>query len=203
MLGTRYEEYRSFHDHLPFILSADLERTPFQCSREKNWHENPEIQLCTDGHGTVLLNGETYDFYKNDIIVVNSNVIHYTGTDDRLFYTCLIIKSSFCKQMGIDYDALYFSPRIVNDAALLEQLHELRSVYEDSSSPFRTAHLNEILLRLLIGLAENHSISQLPSAAESRALRNVKAAIRFIRENYDRKITLDACLLYTSDAADD
>lgn len=39
---------------------------------------------------------------------------------------------STVKQVGIDYDVLYFSPRIVNDTALLEQPHGLGSIYEDS-----------------------------------------------------------------------
>ena len=39
---------------------------------------------------------------------------------------------STVKQVGIDYDVLYFSPRIVNDTALLEQPNGLRSIYEDS-----------------------------------------------------------------------
>ena len=39
---------------------------------------------------------------------------------------------STVKQMGIDYGVLYFSPRIVNDTALLEQPNGLGSIYEDS-----------------------------------------------------------------------
>lgn len=44
----------------------------------------------------------------------------------------LICFRSTVKQMGIDYDVLYFSPRIVNDTALLEQPNGLGSIYEDS-----------------------------------------------------------------------
>ena len=75
MIGTRYEEYGHFNDSLPFVLHTDLERTAFNCSKEKNWHEDLEIQLCTGGKGTVLLNGEKHDFSKDDVVVVNSNVV--------------------------------------------------------------------------------------------------------------------------------
>ena len=45
MLGTRYEEYGGY-SKLPFILHIDIDRTPYNCSKEKNWHEDIEIELC-------------------------------------------------------------------------------------------------------------------------------------------------------------
>ena len=87
MIGTRYEAYTQFHEKLPFVLHADIERTPFNGSNEQNWHEDVEIQLCTDGEGTVLLNGERYPFHPGDMVAVGSNVIHYTATERRLTYS--------------------------------------------------------------------------------------------------------------------
>lgn len=114
MLGTRYEEY-SIHSKLPFILHCDLERTPHNCSKEKNWHEDIEIELCTGGSGTVLLNGEKYKFEKNDIAVIGSDIIHYTSTENRLTYTCLIIRADFCRQMEIDCGKIQFTPLIKSE----------------------------------------------------------------------------------------
>jgi hypothetical protein len=34
---------------------------------------------------------------RGDVVVVNSNVIHHTGTDSSLIYTCIIIRSDFCR----------------------------------------------------------------------------------------------------------
>ena len=100
MIGTRHEEYKQRTDGLPFVLNADLKRSSYNFSKENNWHENIEIQLCTNGCGTVILDGEKYSFCKNDIVVVNSNVIHYTGTDCDLTYDCIIISTDFCNQSG-------------------------------------------------------------------------------------------------------
>lgn len=110
MTGTRYEEYSNLSSDIPFILHIDLEKTHYNYSKQKIWHEDLELQLCRGGGGTALLNGEKYDINKNDIIVVNSNVIHRISTDDKIIYTCLIIKASFCRMVGIDYDRLHFSP---------------------------------------------------------------------------------------------
>ena len=51
MIGTRHENYRDFTNRLPFVLSVGLEITPFNSSREQNWHENLELELCTAGEG--------------------------------------------------------------------------------------------------------------------------------------------------------
>lgn len=190
MIGARHEEYRNLIGDLPFSLGVDLERNSFNCSREQNWHENLEIQWCTAGQGVVLLNGEKYPFKQNDIVVVNSNVIHYTVTDDRIVYTCLIISAQFCKRFGIDYDVLEFSP-FIQDAALTEQLQELIDAYSDDTAPFRVAKVNEILLRLLIYLAENHAVRKSSADPQVKNFNIIKATIRYIRENYNRKIGLD------------
>lgn len=190
MIGTRYEEYEHLDSGLPFILHVNLERTPFTCSKEKNWHENLEIQLCTDGCGTVLLNGERYSFNKNEIVVVNSDVIHHTGTDQRLIYTCLIVSPAFCRQMGIDCGSLTFTPHI-KSFELVGLLNELTKAYGDNTLTCRTAKLNELLLRILIELTENHSVKKDTPEIQTKSFERVKAAVKYIRKNYSKKITLD------------
>lgn len=190
MVGTRHEEYRHLNGQLPFVLTVGIERTPFNGSGEQNWHEHIELQLCTDGEGVVFLNGEAHEFHPGDIVAVNSNVIHYTVSDSSLTYTCLIIDADFCKRVGIDYDALSFSP-VIKSAELAKLLGELTDIYLSESVPCRVARLNQILLRLLIVLTEKHSSKRALPTAEGRSFETVKAAIRFIRENYNRRITLD------------
>ena len=55
MLGTRYEDYSSLEGKLPFKLVIDRRVTPDTYSPEANWHDNLELQLCTDGKGYVTL----------------------------------------------------------------------------------------------------------------------------------------------------
>ncbi|MBQ8509389.1 MAG: helix-turn-helix transcriptional regulator [Clostridia bacterium] len=190
MIGTRYEEYGQFDDKLPFYLQPDIRRTPFTCSKTANWHEELEIQLCTDGLGTVLLGGERRAFQKGDIVVVGSGVIHYTGTDDRLQYTCLIVSAAFCKQVGIDYDALQFTP-FLHSEELARLILELSDTYRNRALSCRTARLYEILLRILITLTENHAIQSSSPPQEAQSVETVKAVIRYIREHYSRRMWLD------------
>ena len=99
MLGTRYEEYLTFKDNLPFKFYSDITITPTTYSKEANWHENIEIQVCLEGEGYVLLDGDKISFSKGDVVVVNSNAIHYTYTANELTYTCIIVDTAFCKQL--------------------------------------------------------------------------------------------------------
>ena len=187
---TRYEEYAYFNDLLPFVFRPALQRTPSTCSTSQNWHENVEIQLCTDGHGIVLLDGKSYDFSVGDIVVVNSNEIHYTYTTKYLQYTCLIIDTSFCKQMGISPGSLLFCSHFRSDI-VLHLLNELTNTYADHTRPYRTAELNEIILSLLIELCKNHSVKTDRVPTKPHSFESVKATIKFIRENYNRKLSLD------------
>lgn len=190
MIYTRHEEYNNSINGLPFVLNIGITLTPSTCSNAQNWHDNPEIQFCTKGHGEVLLNGKKYKFNKNDIIIANSNVIHYTTTDEYITYSCLIISAKFFKIFGIDYNSLEFSPFIQNPS-LFSLLKKMIKIYTDDTVSFRAAKLNEILLHILIELSENYSKSKTIIKSKNKTLETVKSIIIFIRKNYNRKITLD------------
>lgn len=189
-LLTRHEEYPTFTDGLPFVLHADLERTPTHASLEQNWHENLEIQLCTGGSGIVLVNGAQYKFSENDIVLINSNCIHYTFSDSRLIYTCLIISPAFCKSNGIDYERMSFRP-LIRDPVVLRMLQELINVYSDTSVSLRTAKLNWMLLGILIELMKNHAAAGPDAEINSPMFDAVRHTITLIQTSYDQKLTLD------------
>lgn len=189
MIAARYETYQALHQQLPFVLNTDLQRSTTNFSREPNWHDNIEIQLCTAGQGVVLLNGQRYDFFKDDVVIVNSNVIHYTCTDSSLTYSCLIVSTDFCRQMGIDYDQISFSPQ-VRDPRITQLFLQMLHIYSNPDLPLRIAQLNKLLLELLIAMGTDHAI-QNPSPSVGKVFDAIKAALTFIHENYIRKLTLD------------
>ena len=190
MLGTRYEEYLTFKDNLPFKFYSDITITPTTYSKEANWHENIEIQFCTEGSGYVLMDMKTYNISKNQIAVVNSNVIHHTNTTDRIKYDCLIIDTAFCSQININTSFLNFKPLIKSD--LLLNLHkEFKSVYEDINNTYRIAKLYRLIIEILIELIENQTISDNKNDANLKSFKAVKTAIKYIRKNYHTKMSLN------------
>ena len=190
MLGTRYEEYEQLRDGLPFVLNVNIKRNRYNLSKETNWHENLEIQLCKKGSGTILLDGGKYPFCKNDIAVVNSNVIHYTGTDNELIYDCLIIGTEFCKQMGLEFNSMLFES-VVKSSEIAGLFSELTELYFDFSASYRKAKLNKLLIQIIIELAENHVVSKTEYKEKNKSYERVKLAVLYLRDNYQQKITLD------------
>ncbi len=190
MLGTRHEEFGFLTEDLPFILNTDLKRTYFNRSKENNWHDNLEIQLCTEGCGTVLLNGEKFAFGKNDIVVVNSNILHYTGTDTTLTYSCLIVSTDFCRRIGLDTNCMLFKPNI-KSPVLVDLFTDLTQIYLNTNASCRIAKLNKIVLEILIELAEHYTLKETTLGSDAKKYETVKLVISYIRDNYGRKIILD------------
>lgn len=189
MLNTRFEDYQAATD-LPFVLNADIERTHLIHSSESNWHEEVELQWCTEGAGFLLLDGTEYPLEPNHILVINSNDIHYTGSDSRLVYNCLILHTDFCLQMGIDIHALHFRSPITSPT-LLDMLTQLKTAYQSPDLPCRTAQLHALLIHILIELTLHHSSPVPASPVSSKSHEQVKYIIRFLRKHYPEKITLD------------
>ena len=189
MLATRHEEYND-NAKLPFVLHIDLERDCYKNSKEKNWHKDIEIQVCTKGSGTVLINGEAYSFCENDIAVINSELMHHTGTDKNLTYTCLIVSADFCLRLGIEYNELVFEP-IIKNSKIVSLIDELKTVYLSEEENFKAFKCNSIIVEIFKELLLFHSAQSSVKIATNKSFEKVKEAINYIKENYQNKITLD------------
>ena len=190
MLGIRHEEYHHFTDGLPFLLHININRNNVNYSKESNWHENLEIQLCEEGQGYVLLNAERYEIEKNDIVVANSDVIHYTGAETEMTYSCLIISTEFCRNIGLVPQSVLFEP-VIKSEILKNLFIELKKLYVDSSAPYRTAKMNKLVIELLIELAEHYGTATPVCEIDTAKSKIIKLVILYTRQNYNRKITLD------------
>ncbi len=189
MLGTRFEEYINFGG-LPFTFASDIIRTCTSFSREANWHENLEIHLYTKGNGRVLLDENSKTVSENDTVVVNSDVIHHTGTDSEITYDCLIFDNDFCKKLDVDVTLLEFESRFKSQK-MAELFDEIKAVYTDERNVCRKAKLYGIASEILVLLRENHTLTEKSAGRKNDDLEAVKKAIKYIRENYMRKIYLD------------
>lgn len=189
MLEIRYEEYPRSSDCLPFVLRTGITVTPETRSAEPNWHDNLEIQLCTSGCGWVTLDEKTVYVKKNDITVVNSGVLHHISTENTIKYDSLIIDTQFCRQFGINPPEVRFCQ--TPGGQLAEYFSRLVNAYECYTGKCRTAELGKILLDLLIELRENHTVAENVVSDGGITLENVKKTIKYIRENYPEKLSLD------------
>lgn len=189
-MNTRHEEYESMPGGLPFVLHTGIRRNGFLSSKQNNWHENLELQLITGGEGTVLLDGEKLDVSENDIVVVNSNVLHYTGSDIGMTYSCIIIGTELCRRVGVDPGSIRFESRIKSEK-LIQLFKRLIFLYENISEPYRELKLNIAVLEMLDELIDRYRIERSVRVQDAKILETVRCAVTYIRKFYYRRITLD------------
>jgi AraC-like DNA-binding protein len=189
MLGTRHEEYVNFPKNIPFISYFDITRSKTHFSTEINWHGNTEIQLCTQGEGFVILGGRKINISKGDVIIANSNVLHYTGTDTNITYNCIILDTEFCKLSGIDLSKIYFEEHFRDDEIIT--LFQKIKIEKDKDDFLKVARMRELILRLLIMLCESHMSAYDIGKQNKNAHRLVTETITYIRGNYMQKLSLE------------
>ncbi len=189
-METRHEEYHSGESVIPCIPFFNLYRCAERPAQITNWHDNPEVQVCAAGEGFVLLDGERYPFRAGDVVVVNANQVHYTGTDAELTYHCLILGDTFCRMAAIPYQQLQFDT-LFRDDEIVRLFDEIVALYDAPTDPCHTAKVQLAVTRLLIALRERHTVSLTPHPIAKPSYDNVKRAIRYIREHYAEKVTLD------------
>ena len=186
--SARHEEYPSASGEAPFVLKTEIERTPHKVSAEQNWHDELEIELCTEGEGEVLLDGKSYPFSAGDVIIVNSGVLHHTGSSARVVYTCLIPRLDLCRTVGLDPTRLCFEP-LVRDGELAKLITSLAQAEADGSTLlFRC----ELLLRILLHIQRKYTLPDEKRVETRPHMQSVREAIALIRRDFSKKITLDA-----------
>ena len=184
--SARREEYVALRGNEPFVLQVGIERSANQISSEQNWHDEIEIELCTEGEGEVLLDGKRYCFERGDLVLINSNVLHHTGSSSKVVYSCLIPQADLCRAVGFDPTQVMLEP-IVRDPEinkLIDSLTESKNV----SSLERCKILLEILLRI----QKNHSRPIASNEVTDTKFNNVRSAIAMIHSGYYEHLTLDS-----------
>ncbi len=189
MSSSRYEEYSTF-DSLPFVLWWRLYRTAAHSTIPANWHENLEVQYCNEGEGFALLDGKRYAVKAGDVVVANSNSLHFIGTKSNITFSAIIIDTNFCKDIGIDYTSLLFEPIITNSniPCLFNKIYEIMQKDDD---PCRLALLKKYAIELLIELRSKYAKEKSSSAPKNSSFFKVKDAITYIQDNYTKHFTLD------------
>ncbi len=183
---VRFDEYKFSSEQLSFMYFSNIYRSLISKTGEMNWHEGIEIQFCVDGEGKSLIDGKEFDFKKDDVLIVNSYLVHYTYTNSSLIYDALIINAAFCKLVGIEYNKLYFNP-VIKDSRIVEILHKFKALENDGLCSVKRCSL---ILEMMVLLIENHAMSE----ADASKIKNqncAKDVLKYIHKNYNNKFTLE------------
>ncbi|MBO5745172.1 MAG: helix-turn-helix domain-containing protein [Clostridia bacterium] len=189
----KYELHDLDKKRLPFIIRQDVIRR--EMKDFTHWHENIELLYFTEGEGRVVCNFSSYRVKKGDIFVVNSENLHMVESDSIIKYYCIVIDSDFCNFNGIPAEELKFF-HIINNSLLIEKYVAIIKHYE-TYSDFREARIKLAMLDMLVHLlnfiepAETNNKTEQEDSSEPQNLSNIKLAIKFIKENFAKRITVE------------
>ena len=190
MKNYRYEDYSQIKERTPCVVNYDIVRTKNKVSDTANWHHNIEIQLCCEGSGFVILDSVKTEIGVGDIVAVNCNTIHFTGTDDYIKYLCIIIDNDFCISSGIDCSDIQFE-NIFKNSAIMNSIIETVEIYKNPDDICYKAKLQCLILKILIEIRTYHTKGISAVKYDNKYFKAVKDVILYIQNNYDKRITLE------------
>ena len=195
-MESRYEKFKSYaHAYkmdiaLPCAIFRNQIRNKVNRSVKANWHKELEIQYFIRGEGYVLIDGERIEVTAGDLVIANTECLHYTGSDTEIEYSAMVIDSDFCLYADIDYTAVTFQPKIRSER--LEALFsDVVAVYGENARICKKARVQAALLRLLIELREYYVYQDENHKKFSSSYQQVKNVIQYIRENFSEKLSLE------------
>ena len=188
-----YEKHLLDDPQLPIIFHY-LEITPFpDCSGGIHWHESMEILYVTGGNGRILCGLDMVEVQDGDIVVVNSNDLHYVeplGQGIQYYY--LIPDMSITDDFGLDLRSVQFRHRLRSDEQAVRLYRELILELEGRQLGYKAA-AKAAILRMLIYFARN-ALAE-PSVdsegGESGQIRLVKDTLQYIQREYREPISVD------------
>lgn len=180
-----FENHTKLTEKLPIIFHHNVRKK--ETFYAPNWHENIEILRITYGEGVVVCGNKRLKAQKDDIFVISTNLVHAITSDTHLEYECLIIDRDFANSFGINTDRLSFTYKISNDDTLINLFDAICPFIKNNSS-FSYAGLCGAVLSFLSYLSQNHSFEV---QEENSSNDYIKEALRYIKKNLKRNITLD------------
>lgn len=169
---------------LPFIFRRDIMT---KSNKDyTHWHENLEILCFFEGSGEVVCDFVTTEVEKGDIFVINSERLHMVQSQSSVQYYCLIVDADFCRQNGIPVGQVQYCEKIRNEE-IWKIFFDVVGAFEGQES-YKEAKVKHVTLGLLLTLAEHYTEPKPIEEDDVAHLDNVKEAIRFIKENFQKNI---------------
>ena len=163
-----------------------------------HFHENIEILYCTGGYGKIFYDNTTFHMKKDDIIIINPNIIHSSPLNDEQFkYHCLLLNVDFLTENKFS-ENVYFE-ECIRSSQLSEILNNIISelkLAEDNpmyiKTPMYIPRLRLNVLQLLLFLSTNHTKFFADNPLQNPKFDLTKKTMIYIKEHFSEEITLDS-----------
>ena len=157
-----------------------------------HWHEGVEVLNCMEGKGEIIIDCNKYVFEKGDTVVINSNCLHTITplSDEMVEYYCFIAGEEFCENFGFQLSEVYCRP-LIRDGYISEFFGKI--AYETEKMPeYYKAAVTSLAIDMFVYLLRNYiSTAEETNEAQNSKKIMVKKAIKYIKKNYMRPLSID------------
>ncbi len=186
----------SIHEIIEY--SKDLPIKLF-CQRigsvQKHWHRSIELLLVLSGSMDVWIENDHFSLTENDIILINSNQVHETYSEDCVLIALQIRLSMFHMDL-LNPDNVFFlcnshiqgnNKHFDNIRHMIAQLIQLNSNTSSYTQLISYSHACHLMYELLLYF----KVDQPTVVRSQKQIERLRNIIQYIEENYTQKITLD------------
>jgi len=167
-----------------------------------HWHGETEIIRVLDGRLDIKLDKRAYSAYKGDVLFVNPETIHQ-ATPHNCIYECVVFHIEFLQMCT--YSCSFFIDSILkcdclineyfacDDSELSLAANEIFDSLLKKSSGYKFRSISSFYKFFGIVVDRHTYIHKLSDGEKtnSKSIPKLKNILAFIRENYDRQITLN------------
>ncbi len=193
----------------PFDIGYFIAKREDNTPESYHWHSFLEITYVEEGKGCFYVNGKTYEMEAGDVIIFNQTEPHgWRARDEKMVLLVLVFSPQFIADKTNLFDEDYLIPfkergsYFKNKVAKKEQHTPsiatlLKNIYEENQKKalgFRLMIKVEILhiLTILIRHYEVEGEARELLSKQGKEMRRLEEAFHYIKDNYTRKITLEA-----------
>ena len=171
-----------------------------------HWHTELEIIRIADGEFHIVLNNKSYIAKKGDIIFIGAETVHQ-GTPFDAIYECIVFHADFL--YNENFDLFSFVKNAIDGECMINELFPADSSrsYNALSEIFEAIRSESYARKFLVISAfykffaalydeKRYSDSLGDKAIQTdKSIVMLKSILSFLRENYDKPVTLEALAL--------
>lgn len=193
-------------DDFPFAFFC-VDKNHSRYNMVSHWHTELELVRIVEGEFHISLNNKLYIAKKGDIIFINSETVH-RGYPIECLYECIVFQANFL--YSPHFDCLSFIKNIIDCEYMINEFFSMGSgkAYDALNEIFEAINNNDTTCKFLVISAFYKFFATVYekklytinvgnyTTANDKNIIMLKAILSFLRENYDKPISLET-LSYT------
>ncbi len=190
---NQFEPHTYWDPDFPMILHTDF-RQPGSGPMNPHWHPSIELLFVLEGKLTVHIGTDQVTAAPGELVVVNSNELHYMEGEEGLTrYHCLIPNPWTYEEFGLLPENRELTRKIPCDPQISGLVNSIFREWQQKSQWFKPV-VKALTLQLMATLYRCYSADErlrLEMRSHVPKQEMVKKTIRLMQENFRQELTVD------------